>query len=109
MWERFLDCSVRSWAWCANRHIVSRRLRYREWGGGGESETPIDLQSVEGATGPPSHRRRPVPLRTRIPRGVVLVRDAGGGRDDCRGTRVALCARDQGAREQPRVRAIRRS
>src|SRR2546427_1403504 len=109
MWERFLDCSLRSLDWCANRHIASRRLLYRERGGGGESETPIDLQSVEGATGPPSHRRGAVPLRTRVPRGVVLARDAGDGRDDSRGTRVVLRIRDQGARGQPRVRAVRRS
>src|SRR3989449_8280182 len=32
----------------ANRHIAPRRLLYRERGGGGESETPSDLQSVEG-------------------------------------------------------------
>src|SRR2546427_10540426 len=61
----------------ANRHIASRRLLYRERGGGGESETPTDLQSVEGTPGPPSQRRRPVPPRTRDPFALVLPRTPG--------------------------------
>src|SRR5207249_6513615 len=105
----FLDRTQRSSEVCANRLIVSRRLLYRERGGGGESETPIDLQSVEGTPGPPSHRRSAVPLRTRVPRGIVLAGDTGYGRDDSGGTRVVLCVRDQSDREQPHVRTIRGS
>src|SRR5437867_10489140 len=75
----------------ANRHIASRRLLYRERGGGGESETPSDLQSVEGTPGPPSRRRRPLSLRTGVPRGIVLAGDTGHRRDDSGRTRVVLC------------------
>src|SRR3989454_4078045 len=105
----FLDRTRRLSEVCANRLIVSRRLLYRERGGGGESETPIDLQSVEGTPGPPSHRRSVVPLRTGVPRGIALAGYTGYGRDDSGGTRVVLCVRNQGARKRPHVRAIRRS
>src|SRR5712691_2264778 len=105
----FWSAATGRWRRGANGQIATSRSPTRERGGGGESDTPIDLQSVEDAAGPPSRRWRPVSLRASAPRGVVLTRCAGHRRDDSGGAYLVLSVPHQGAREQPRVRAVRRS